>query len=377
MKISVNTIQAPPIDSPAAWKKSCTGTENSLHQLSPYIGKLKSAIAKDLILEYSRSGDMVIDPFSGSGTVPLEASLLGRRVFACDISPYASILTRAKLNPPDSFEQAIQKAEILLSKADKLPSPDLRKVPKWIRDFFHAQTLKDAINFAQVCRRKGNEFYFACFLGILHHQRPGFLSFPSSHLVPYLRNKKFPKSEFPEMYSYRELRPRLLAKIGRVYSRIDQTKKSGQSIVKQGTIQNIRFPKEFDCLITSPPYMNTLSYIRDNRLRLWFVDPVCSYFQKAEPTSNKETFKKCIVSMAQKIENSLKIKGYCILVVGERIASHKQAPLSQLVADLIKLKSPSLKLQKTIKDEIPNIRRSRRDCRGTKSENILIFQKMK
>lgn len=363
--------------SPLEWKESSTGTENSLHQLSPYIGKLKSKIAEDLIRRYSNVGDMVIDPFSGSGTVPLEASLLGRRVFACDISPYANILTKAKLTPPITLEKAEKKAELLFSKADELPSPDLRKVPKWVRAFFHPQTLKDAIKFTQICGRRGNEFHFACFLGILHHQRPGFLSYPSSHLVPYLRDKNFPKNKFPEMYSYRELKPRLLAKLKRVYSRSGRSRMLSKPVVKQGAIQNIRLPKAFDCLITSPPYMNTLNYIRDNRLRLWFVDPDCSYFQKGEPTGSKESFKNCITSLSQKIEVSLKPKGYCILIVGERVSVPQSTHLSKMVVDLIKQYSPSLKLEKIIKDKIPNIRRSRRDCRGTKAEDILVFKKIK
>ena len=46
-------------------------------------------------------------------------------------------------------------------------------------------------------------------MGILHHQRPGFLSYPSSHTVPYLRSKAFPPNEFPKLYEYRSLADRL------------------------------------------------------------------------------------------------------------------------------------------------------------------------
>lgn len=88
-----------------------------------------------------------------------------------------------------------------------------------VRQFFHPRTLKEAIKFVTVCKRDENNFLFACFLGILHHQRPGFLSYPSSHLVPYLREKKYPRDQFPELYQYRELRPRLLSKIQRAYAR--------------------------------------------------------------------------------------------------------------------------------------------------------------
>jgi hypothetical protein len=50
-------------------------------------------------------------------------------------------------------------------------------------------------------------------LGILHHVRPGFLSYPSSHLVPYLRKMKYPPEQFADMYAYRDVRSRLIAKV--------------------------------------------------------------------------------------------------------------------------------------------------------------------
>ena len=65
----------------------CANLECSLHQLSPYIGKIKSSIAGDLIEAYSRVRDLVVDPFAGAGTIPLEAAVRGRRAFGADISP--------------------------------------------------------------------------------------------------------------------------------------------------------------------------------------------------------------------------------------------------------------------------------------------------
>jgi hypothetical protein len=165
------------IPAPGHWKQPCTNTECTLHQISPYVGKLKSAIARDLVKKYSRTGDLVVDPFVGAGTILFEAALAGRNTFGSDISPYALALSRAKLFPPRSLEEALRKAEYCLSSAARQPAPDLRLVPNWVRDFFHPETLKEAINFAYICRHPGNEFLMACLLGILHHQRPGFLSY--------------------------------------------------------------------------------------------------------------------------------------------------------------------------------------------------------
>src|SRR6476660_3881071 len=79
------------------WHGSFNGRESTLQQLSPYVGKMKSAMARVLINLYSKPGDIVLDPFSGSGVVPLEAVLAGRSAWANDLSPYAYVLTRGKL----------------------------------------------------------------------------------------------------------------------------------------------------------------------------------------------------------------------------------------------------------------------------------------
>ena len=52
------------------WHGSFNGRESTIQQLSPYIGKMKSGMAKVLIDLYSDSGDIVLDSFCGSGVVP-------------------------------------------------------------------------------------------------------------------------------------------------------------------------------------------------------------------------------------------------------------------------------------------------------------------
>ena len=107
---------APVRRAPQHWRTSCTQTECTLHQVSPYIGKLKSSIAADLITAYTQPGQLVADVFCGSGTIPLEAMRLGRRVFASDTNPYAMVLTRGKLLAPDDIETAHRRADRPLAK---------------------------------------------------------------------------------------------------------------------------------------------------------------------------------------------------------------------------------------------------------------------
>src|SRR5207247_432716 len=95
---------------PRLWHGSFNGRESTLQQVSPYVGKMKSGMARVLINLYSRPGETVLDPFSGSGVVPLEAALARRRAWANDLSVYAYVLTRGKLETPGSEGLAIQHA---------------------------------------------------------------------------------------------------------------------------------------------------------------------------------------------------------------------------------------------------------------------------
>jgi site-specific DNA-methyltransferase (adenine-specific) len=83
--------------------------------------------AEKWIAELSGPGDIIADPFSGRGTAPFQALLMGRRALACDINPVAYVLTRAKLRSP-SLKQLLMRIEQLecgfTLAADRFPLND-------------------------------------------------------------------------------------------------------------------------------------------------------------------------------------------------------------------------------------------------------------
>jgi hypothetical protein len=358
---------------PKKLRESAATTECSLHQLSPYIGKLKSSIARFLIQKYTRVGDLVVDPFCGSGTIPLEAMLTGRSTFASDTSDYAALLSTAKLNPPQSEKLALRKTKQLIAAAQALPAPDLRKIPAWVRQFFHPETLKEALRFAQIAKQKGNEFWFACFLGILHHQRPGFLSYPSSHLVPYLRDQKFPRKEHPKLYEYRALVPRLEAKVKRVFKRMHHLQEKGLFI--RTSAETLDMPVGVRAIITSPPYMNALDYERDNRLRLWFIDHLRRSFHEQSVSNKREAFIDIMTAVIKQSSKRLAINGHFIFVIGEEVKRTFREKPSDIIHELVTTHAPNLSLNAIFTDEIPDIRRGRRNCKGVKQEKFLVYKK--
>lgn len=367
-------LPAGPARAPLDWKASTSTADSRLHQLAPYIGKLKPVIARQLLLEFTRPNDIVLDCFSGSGTVPLEAAALGRRVLAFDSNPYAVTLTRAKLEAPESLQVATERLAARLDAASSRQRYREEAVPDWVRKFFHPETLQDALRFADECLERDDPFLLACLLSILHHQRPGFLSYPSSHLVPYLRDKKFPRANYPEMYAQRPLKPRLEAKLQRIY-------KAGRAIGRDRVVQvgqvdvaALALNRQVDAIVTSPPYMNALDYVRDNRLRMWFLDRSTANYSP-EPTERQSQSDAITSAFASRALRYLRSGGHCILIVGEtvfrkRVTTH---PAERMFAMLLAA-YPNLKLKQIIEDEIPDVRRSRRTGSATKRELILVLQ---
>lgn len=360
---------------PREWRKTSLHRDSRLHQLAPYIGKLKPVIAQQLLQQFTSPNDVVLDCFSGSGTIPLEASLLGRRVLAFDTNPYAVTLTRAKLEAPSSLEEASQQLMQRLTAAQARRRYADWETPEWVRKFFHPETLQDALRFADECLEKDDQFLLACLLSILHHQRPGFLSYPSSHLVPYLRDRKFPRNEYPEMYEERKLAPRLAAKLHRTYKDNRIVSRACILQVGQVSVADLHLDYEVDAIVTSPPYMNALDYVRDNRLRMWFLDRRTADYSP-EPTERKNQSDAITAAFARNALRYLRTGGHCVLIVGEtvfrkRVTSH---PAERIFAKLA-LEYPTLRIEQVIQDEIPDVRRSRRTGSATKRELILALKK--
>ena len=69
------------------------------HGFHPWPARMHRAIAGVSIAHFSRPGDRVLDPFCGSGTVLLEATLAGRRAAGVDLNPIVPRLVRAKCEP--------------------------------------------------------------------------------------------------------------------------------------------------------------------------------------------------------------------------------------------------------------------------------------
>jgi hypothetical protein len=73
-----------------------TASNRVTHYLFRYPAKFHPPVAKALVERLTAPGDTILDPFSGSGTLLVEAILAGRSVIGIDIDPVAVAVASAK-----------------------------------------------------------------------------------------------------------------------------------------------------------------------------------------------------------------------------------------------------------------------------------------
>jgi hypothetical protein len=95
-------------------------TGYATHGLFPYRGKFHPQMIKALINVMGlKPGETVLDPMMGSGTVLIEASLMGIKSIGIDASPFCRFMTQAKLDglviPQKPLQEALNNYEVLFN----------------------------------------------------------------------------------------------------------------------------------------------------------------------------------------------------------------------------------------------------------------------
>ena len=91
------------------------------HQ-ADYHGNFIPQIPNQLLRRFTRAGDIVLDPFIGSGTTAIEANRLGRRYIGIELAPAVATLARQRIlnDRLTLFDSADPAAATPLSQADDL-----------------------------------------------------------------------------------------------------------------------------------------------------------------------------------------------------------------------------------------------------------------
>ena len=108
-------VALPAIALEPEWKAQQRLWGHSLHPMCSYLASFPAALTHAFIARYSRPGDVVLDPFSGRGTTPLQACAEGRVGVGNDLNPFAHLLTAAKVEPATRAAAMIRVAGLRLA----------------------------------------------------------------------------------------------------------------------------------------------------------------------------------------------------------------------------------------------------------------------
>jgi hypothetical protein len=128
------------IDGELSWSESALPERERtkhVHRLHPYLGKFPPQLAEVLLRRRFAAGALVYDPFMGSGTTLVEATVQGIHAVGCDVSAFNCLLAGVKSAPPD-----VEAARAELDRALALP-PDPSAGTPWLREWIAPEALAE------------------------------------------------------------------------------------------------------------------------------------------------------------------------------------------------------------------------------------------
>jgi len=290
------------------WKDRPRLWGHAYHPMCSYLASFPAALAHAFVARYTRPGDVVLDPFSGRGTTPLQACAEARVGVGNDLNPLAYVLTAAKVEPPSGRELEARLASLRIDWSFEAPGwldlaarvaagdPALAPaagsaggpghaseiVPVEVALAFHPGTLAQVL-FARARLRlddPADRFLAAALVGILHGKRPGYLSelMPNTFsMAPRYVRDFAARTGFAA--AERDLFVLLAAKLRRL-ARDGRPGAPGIALLGDARDAGARaraalceraLPDRARLVLTSPPYLRVLKYGYYNWLRTWFL----------------------------------------------------------------------------------------------------------
>ncbi|HZY93787.1 MAG TPA: DNA methyltransferase [Candidatus Bathyarchaeia archaeon] len=243
---------------------------NYTHGFHKYPAKYIPEIPRWAIHKFTTRGNVVLDPFCGSGTTNVEAKLWARNSYAIDVDPLARLLAKVKTTPLDEIKLRSQQNklfnEIVKSNQSEIPS-----FPN--RDYwFRGDVLEDlGIIYAAILRiedRDVREFFLVVLSSILKevsNADPKFLYALaiSRHMRAKTKRAIDAKKIFIERTNV--LVPKMIA-----FSKACSKESLAQIIGEDARMIQLA-DRTVNLVMTSPPYLNAVDYPRAHQLQLyWF-----------------------------------------------------------------------------------------------------------
>lgn len=304
---------------------------------------MKPSLAHFLVHCFSEPGQVVLDPFSGAGTIPFEAALQGRRAYGFDISVMAAAITNAKIDPPE--QPALQRLLAKLENFIKASEPATEETDQAaavrfnrpIPEYFHAETMQEILAARKFFIKERNDspewcFALASMLHILHGNRPYALSRRSHPVTPFAPTG--PADHRPVM--------------GRLRDKIERgldTPLPPEFVRGRCFLTDIRDSWPVDCktvdsIITSPPFFDSTRFYMTNWMRYWFCgwerpdfDTQAGRFMEALQRQSLDVYR----IVFERFREHLAPQGVAVLHLGQSKKCNMAVELGKIAQDYLEV----------------------------------------
>jgi DNA modification methylase len=322
---------------------------HSMHTMCSYHGMFPAKLAHYFIQRYTRPGGVVLDPFSGRGTVALQARAEGRRSISNDLSPLAYVLTHAKAKAP-TYETVLDYLA-RLEKRYRKSRTEPAGVSADIEMLYHATTLRQLVFLRDFLHDKPFTEWSAeqtmiagALAGIMHGafrrdgtsqylsiSMPNTFSMSPTYVEKFIREKGLSKPP-------QDVFERLRDKLARIY--LDAVDGPEGQVFHDDAAQLMlggSIPaKSVDLVVTSPPYLQVVNYGTANWIRLWLmgVDEVGREQGAGRRNLDKtldhrhtyDSYREFMTRTLQGIQRVLKPNGVAAIVIGDVAKPDKPDP---------------------------------------------------
>ena len=242
-----------------------------VHRLHPYLGKFVPQLVEVFLRRHFRPGDRVLDPFAGSGTTLVEASVFGAHSVGVDISAFNALLCRVKSARHDqgAVERDLAAALARFGEPSDPPARWSHATP-YLEAWFHPQALRELLRYRAllsdypesrdlmriVLSRSARSARMTA-----HHD----LDFPTAPTTGPYRCHKHARICSPTREAAKFLRRYTLDTIRRLreYAHL-RTDVETEVLHADGRTVDYG-GREFDGVITSPPYPGRIDYHEQHR----------------------------------------------------------------------------------------------------------------
>jgi len=291
------------------------------------MGMFPARIPHYFIQKFTNPGDVVLDPFSGRGTTPLQACAENRIGIGVDLNPLAHLLTGAKVQAPqkDDLLRRIEELEtdMFYGLSDE-PHEDIQML-------FHEHTLRQLVYLKQMLDKDNacDRFILATLTGAMHGaqhrngQSSSFLSIsmPNTFSMSpnYIRKyveahglKKIPIDVFKV----------LRTRVERLYKKSNPPAQGYAYLGNARELNRVPDPylrrKQVKLIVSSPPYLRVVKYGLYNWIRLWMLDEnVASLDQRLDQHPKLPDYLKFMNEVCKQLYNVMAPGGVCALVIGD------------------------------------------------------------